>query len=166
MVTRTQKQRAKQEQFEQAEQQWDLERLYRDLANVKGQMLTEGEMLHLRGLLCGHGPTQMADKFNHEPHGVASNLSAKIYSYLKGLLGIKRIENWSRVSKYLEEAGYKKSPKFPLKKSLGTSLSIDDLEGLVTVINPRCYNSQKVKFVEINLRMVIPVPDDENVESS
>ncbi len=40
-------------QFAQAEENWDLEKLYTDLAKAKGKNLTRVEKLHLCGLLCG-----------------------------------------------------------------------------------------------------------------
>lgn len=73
MPAHAKKPRPKKEKFDRAEQQWDLERLYRDLAQIKGQKLTAGEMLHLRGLLCGYGPTQMGEQLYQEPHGVATS---------------------------------------------------------------------------------------------
>ena len=48
------------EEFSQAAQDWDLETLYADLASAKGKRLTPTEKLHLRGLLCGHSPVEIA----------------------------------------------------------------------------------------------------------
>jgi len=165
MTTPTQT-RPKREPFKQAEQQWDLKRLYRDLANAdpKGQKLTSMEALHLRGLLCGYSPAEIADTLNKDTHGVESDLSAKVYSRVKGLLAGRKIKNWREVSQYLEEAGYRKQPDFPLRKFLqGIGLPIETLEGLVTVNN---ISNQKVKVFEINIRLVVPVPEEENAEDS
>jgi len=146
-----------------------LERLYRDLAlaavkkNQKhqGQNLTRVEKLHLRGLLCGHSPAEIAKQLNKEVHGVETALSATIYSYLKDLLVGKKIENWRNVSQYLEEAGYKKPPTVVSSNQLPEITlpikSLAGLEGLITINQHSCCNNQKVA-VEINLRLVIPVP--------
>jgi hypothetical protein len=48
--------------FKQATDFWDLERLYADLATVKGEELSETEALHLRGLLCGYNSATIARK--------------------------------------------------------------------------------------------------------
>jgi hypothetical protein len=105
--------RPQREQFHQAEQQWDLERLYRDLASAKGRPLTKVEKLHLRGLLCGHSPAEIANHLNKEIHSVESSLSATIYSPVKDLSSVgKKIQNWQNVSRYLEDAGYKNLPLF------------------------------------------------------
>lgn len=157
--------RPKPEPFKQAEQQWDLKRLYRDLANAdpKGQKLTPMEAVHLRGLLCGYGPAQIADILHKSTHGVESDLSAKVYSRVKGLLAGKKIKNWRAVSQYLEKAGYRKPPDFPLRKFLqGINLPLEALEGLVTVNQHHCSNNQKV--AEINIRIVVPWPEEENAE--
>lgn len=160
MTTPVQK-RPKPEPFKPAERQWDLERLYRDLARVKGEGLTVGEMLKLRGLLCNYSPTEMADELHKDPHGVESDLSVKVYSSVKGLLAGKQIKNWREVSQYLEEVGYRKQPDFPLRKFLQEiNLPIETLEGLVTVNNQYISNNQKVKVFEINIRVVVPVPEE------
>ena len=83
----------KREQFNQAKQQWNLERLYNNLASIKGKMLTPMERLHLRGLLCGYSPTEIAERLHKEVRGVETDLSATIYQYVKGLVN-KKIENW------------------------------------------------------------------------
>lgn len=143
-----------------------MERLYRDLvkADVKGRKLTNMDKLHLRGLLCGCSPAEIANKLNKDTHGVESDLSTRLYSRVKDLLAGQKIDNWRDVTQYLEEVGYKKSPSFPLKKLQGITLPIEALEGLITFINPHYCNNQK--GVEINLRLVFPMPDGEKEEES
>jgi hypothetical protein len=60
-----------QENFDRAEIEWNLDQLYGDLAIAKDKIsfnlhyskeLTETEKLHLRGLLCGYSPTEIATK--------------------------------------------------------------------------------------------------------
>ncbi len=49
------------ELFSQVAKYWDLETLYKDLASAKGKHLTPVEKLHLRGLLCGYSPSEIAE---------------------------------------------------------------------------------------------------------
>jgi len=67
------------EQFSQAEQQWDLETLYIDLASAKGRRLTPVEKLHLRGLLCGYSPAEIAEKLHKSVKGVEAEVSVSVY---------------------------------------------------------------------------------------
>ncbi len=100
---------SKHEQFNQAVKEWDLQTLYGDLAFTKRKPLTPTEKLHLRGLLCGYSPSDIADKLNKNSKGVETDLCATIYRYVKSLLDKcnERIDNWRKVIKWLEEAGYK-----------------------------------------------------------
>ncbi|WP_413162920.1 helix-turn-helix transcriptional regulator [Capilliphycus salinus ALCB114379] len=96
-------------QFKEAAQHWDLETLYTDLASAKGKRLTPVEKLHLRGLLCGYSPTEIAEKLGKNPKGVETDLCATLYRYVKSLLDKcdERIENWRNISEWLDVAGYK-----------------------------------------------------------
>ncbi len=55
------------EQFPEAAHHWDLDTLYKDLASAKGKHLTPMEKLHLRGLLFGHSPGEIAEKLHKSP---------------------------------------------------------------------------------------------------
>ncbi|MEK0194397.1 NACHT C-terminal helical domain 2-containing protein [Microcoleus anatoxicus] len=62
--------------FAEAGTNWDLQKLYKDLAVAKRKFastkrlgLTETEKKHLRGLLCGYSPTQMAEKLYKSSRG-------------------------------------------------------------------------------------------------
>lgn len=135
-------------QFSQAEQEWDLKTLYADLAFAKEKPLTPMEKLHLRGLLCGHSPTEIADQLGKQPKGVETDLCTSVYRYVKGLLDKKneRIENWRKISEWLEEAGY--------KQELSTSIPMNELlpnKSVVNVSNIAIENNQLV--IVINLRI-------------
>jgi hypothetical protein len=97
------------DQFTQAENDWDLERLYNDLTSVKGKNLTRIEKLHLRGLLCGHSPTEIAEILHRDVRGLEVNLCKNLYKYVKTIVNREqeRIENWRSICQWLEEAGYK-----------------------------------------------------------
>ncbi|MEG4984655.1 helix-turn-helix domain-containing protein [Microcoleus sp. BR0-C5] len=110
------------EQFTEAANYWDLETLYADLASAKGKRLTPMEKRHLRGLLCGYSPSEIAEKLQKTPKGVETDLCATLYKYVKSLVGkgIEKIENWRNITEWLEDAGYKtqSSAKLPVSNLL------------------------------------------------
>ncbi|MEP6519758.1 helix-turn-helix domain-containing protein [Microcoleus vaginatus] len=143
------------DRFVEAESRWDLKTLYSDLAAVKGKPLTPVEKLHLRGLLCGFSPAEIAEKLKKNPKGVETDLCASIYKYVKAFLGkgVEKIENWRNIAEWLEDAGYKtqSSAKLPVKDLLPENC-------VVNVTNINIDKNQIVFF--INLR--IPTsPDSE-----
>ena len=102
--------------FSQAETHWDMKTLYQDLAAAKTRPLTPVEKLHLRGLLCGRSPSEIAKKLNKDANGVGTDLSATVYRYVKILLDKceDKIDNWRNVAEWLEDAGYRNlSAKIP-----------------------------------------------------
>jgi DNA-binding NarL/FixJ family response regulator len=81
---------ANDEMFAEAANNWDLERLYQDLAEAKRKVspsarkgLTEREKLYLRGLLCGYSPAEMARKLIQSPKGVEVYMCKTLYQYFK-----------------------------------------------------------------------------------
>ena len=97
------------EQFTQAANHWDLETLYTDLASAKGKRLTPVEKLHLRGLLSGYSPAEIADKLHKSVKGVESEMCTTLYPHIKSLVGKgnEKVENWRNITEWLDEAGYK-----------------------------------------------------------
>ncbi len=111
-------------EFSAAASQWDLERLYNDLAKAKREYaphtrrgLTSAEKLHLQGLLCSNSPTDIARVLHKSEGGVKTDLSKTLYRYVEALTqrAYNSLNNWRDVLEWLEEAGYKetRSP-FPL----------------------------------------------------
>lgn len=156
------------EQFNQATKEWDLETLYSDLAFVKGKPLTPTEKLHLRGLLSGYSPSDMAEKLNKNSKGVETDVCATIYKYVKNLLDKcnERIENWRRVIEWLEEAGYKNNSN---RRVVADQLLTDD--SLVRISNITVERDQIV--FQINLHIptsqvsdIFPEKSDLNNNSS
>lgn len=105
-----------QELFAQAAAEWDLERLYADLASAKQKVaphkkkgLTEVEKLHLRGLLCGNSPSAIALALVKAAKGVEVDLSNTLYRYAESLTGrtLNTLLNWRDIVEWLEAAGYK-----------------------------------------------------------
>ncbi|MEL0590298.1 MAG: helix-turn-helix domain-containing protein [Planktothrix rubescens PR223] len=110
-----------------------METLYTDLASAKGRRLTPMEKLHLRGLLCGFSPTEIAEQLGKNVKGVKTDLCVTLYRYVKSLVDKldARIESWREVTEWLEEAGYKLQtpPQIPLD-SLLTEKSIINISNI------------------------------------
>ncbi len=104
------------EDFIEAKNNWDLEKLYIDLASAKGKGLTPVEKKFLRGLLCGFSPAEIANKVykTRSSSTVRVYLSNGLYKYIEEMLSKQasdsiKVKNWSRVTQLLEKAGYKKA---------------------------------------------------------
>jgi len=103
-------------EFIEAAYNWKLEKLYVDLASAKNKGLTPVEKKILRGLLCGYSPREIADII-YQSSGSSSvrvYLSNALYKYIEIMLSSQtsqkiKIKHWSRVTKLLEDAGYKLS---------------------------------------------------------
>ncbi|MUL35113.1 NB-ARC domain-containing protein [Gloeocapsopsis dulcis] len=101
-------------QFTAAEELWNLEKLYIDLAKAKEKSLTAVEKSLLRGLLCGYSPAEIARIIyqNRSSSTVRVYLSNGLYKYIEEMLSFQtgdfvKIQNWSRVVQLLEKAGYR-----------------------------------------------------------
>ncbi|MEG4284305.1 WD40 repeat domain-containing protein [Microcoleus sp. A006_D1] len=108
------------EPFTRAIYDWDIEKLYSDLANAKQEFaphtrrgLTPVEKRHLCGLLCGYSPAEMAVLLNKQIKGVEVDLSKTLYRYIEILTNRQRnaLKNWRDAIDWLEIARYKKQPK-------------------------------------------------------
>lgn len=104
------------EDFIEAKSNWDLEKLYIDLASAKGKALTPVEKKFLRGLLCGFSPAEIANKVykTRSSSTVRVYLSNGLYKYIEEMLSKQaqesiKVKSWSRVTQLLEKAGYKKA---------------------------------------------------------
>ncbi|MBD2385609.1 NB-ARC domain-containing protein [Cylindrospermum sp. FACHB-282] len=103
-------------EFIEAKNNWELEKLYVDLASVKGKALTPVEKKFLRGLLCGCSPAEIASIVykSRSSSTVRVYLSNGIYKYIEEMLSNQvghsvKVKSWSRVTHLLEKAGYKKN---------------------------------------------------------
>jgi hypothetical protein len=150
------------EQFDEAKQYWDLERLYIDLAEAKGKSLTKLEKLHLRGLLSGLSPNEIAEKRHKAPKAMEVNLSKTLYQYVKTLVNKdhEKVENWREVTKWLEEAGYKTSITTQLKNNLPidatlklSSANIKTNTNTITITN-------NTITIDINIQLTAPLSAD------
>jgi len=71
------------EPFAEAYSVWHLDLLHKDLAEAKGRPLTLTEKTHLRGLLLGLSPQQVADVLHCSADGLRVTLSRTLYAYTR-----------------------------------------------------------------------------------
>jgi len=106
---------ADQDLFQEAQTQWNLEKLYADLAIAKQAVaphkqpsLTSTEQELLRGLLCRYSPAEIAAQRFTAPKTVEVSLSNTIYRYVETLTrrDLNTLESWRDVADWLSAAGY------------------------------------------------------------
>ena len=139
------------ERFVQATNYWDLETLYTDIASAKGKRLTPVEKLHLRGLLCGYSPAEIAERLNKNVKGVEVDLSNTLYKYIKSLVdkSDEKVENWINITEWLEEAGYKSQPSIESEIGDGVSVKLLVQEANITL-------EKNQLIIDLNIRIVAP----------
>ena len=146
------------EQFSQAANRWDLETLYTDLASAKGKRLTPVEKLHLRGLLCGYSPSEIAERLGKNPKGVETDLCATLYRYVKNLVDkcSEKIENWRNITEWLEDAGYiSQSPaNLPASGSLSDKFNITNIT----------FQNNQIT-IDVFLQITVPVPQEASIQN-
>lgn len=148
------------EQFPQVLTEWDLETLYTDLASAKGRRLTPVEKLHLRGLLAGHSPSEIAEKLSKSAKGVEVDLCSTLYQYVKNLVGKSngKIDNWRSITEWLEAAGY--------RKQIPTEVQSDDHFSVKILVKRANVVLEKNQIaIDINLR-IITATSQENTSIS
>ena len=143
------------EQFPQVSSEWDLETLYTDLASAKGRRLTPVEKLHLRGLLAGLSPSEIAEKLSKSAKGVEVDLCSTLYQYVKNLVGKSngKVDNWRSITEWLEDAGYRKQIPVELQSDDHFSVKI-----LVKKANVVLEKNQIA--IDINLRIIAPTSQE------
>ncbi|BAZ52458.1 WD-40 repeat-containing protein [Nostoc sp. NIES-4103] len=122
------------EEFVEARNNWELEKLYVDLASTKSKALTSVEKKFLRGLLCGYSPAEIATLVYQSRNSstVRVYLSNGLYKYIEEMLSNQagysvKVKNWSRVIHLLEKAGYKKV-RFESESAIGLGKSHQEQE--------------------------------------
>ncbi|XWK86428.1 MAG: NB-ARC domain-containing protein [Phormidium sp.] len=104
--------------FSEAENFWNLNKLYSDLACAKRNSLTRREKEFLRGLLCGYTPVEICAKVNVNANSLRVSLSRGLYRYIEKLLSEnceKFVKvNATRIPHLLAEAGYKLQSSVPI----------------------------------------------------
>lgn len=112
--------------FADADQQWDLERLYQDLETVKQKDLSDTEKTCLKGLLCGASTTTIAEVIPCSLRGLRVELSRGLYRYIEQITR-EPVKHWATVATLLDRAGYRRvfpgsePPVPPISKSFPRS---------------------------------------------
>jgi hypothetical protein len=152
------------EQFTQAENNWNLEILYTDLASAKGKNLTPVEKRHLRGLLCGYSPVEIAQALHKSSRGLEADLCNTLYQYVKTLVNRldEKVENWRNICQWLEDAGYKCQPA-ATQSQLSKSVPVD---AKVNISSINIENNKIEIEVGILLQLPIPSPSDSSNKDS
>jgi len=147
--------------FIEAEQSWDLGRLYKDLAGIKGKHLSPMEKIYLKGLLLGQSPTRIAEVLHKNPKGVEVDLSKTLYQYVKDVLdrSEEKIENWREIKDWLEDAGYRKSfsSVFDIHNITiaNTNFSIEKLQFSIEKIQIERIKSENNKIaIDVSVRFI------------
>jgi tetratricopeptide (TPR) repeat protein len=94
------------ELFAEAIPIWKLTELYRDIAAIKGNPLTEWEKTCLRGLLCRHSPKVIAAQTYWTVGSLRTELSRRLYPFIAALTKQDRIV-WHKIADDLAGLGYK-----------------------------------------------------------
>jgi tetratricopeptide (TPR) repeat protein len=92
--------------FAEAIPQWNLTELYRDIANIKGNPLTNWEKTCLRGLLCRYSPKAIAAETYWTVGSLRTELSRRLYPFIAALTKQDRIV-WHKIADDLAKLGYK-----------------------------------------------------------
>ena len=121
----------------------------------QGKALTPTEKQHLRGLLCGYSPAEIAETLSKNPKGIAVDFCNTLYQYVKNLVGKadEKVENWRKICEWLEEAGYK-TQSSPEPDS-GDCLPIKFLIKKANVV----VDKNQI-IVDINLRIIASSPSE------
>lgn len=120
--------------FREAESNWDLEKLYTKLNQVKQldssktAKLTETEKAILRGFLCGYSPQEIASYLHWTICSLRVELTRGLYRYIETLTEhqLNTIKNWRNIPQWLAAAGYN-SPQ--LKQNWSQLPSIGNFYG-------------------------------------
>ena len=94
------------ELFAEAIPSWKLTELYRDIAQIKGNPLTEWEKTCLRGLLCRYSPKLIAAQTYWTVGAVRTELSRRLYPFIAALTKQDRIV-WHKIADDLAGLGYR-----------------------------------------------------------
>jgi len=148
-------------QFTRAQTDWDLDRLYQDLAKTKGKPLSPMEKLHLRGLLCGYSPNQIAKILRKNPKGVHVDLAKTLYPYLEGVVHKVGVENWRNVREWLEKIGYRKIKDSSqlgqslntVSQPLNTGTIVNILTASIVEIHAETIYIGENEYIDINFRV-------------
>lgn len=158
--------------FSEATNLWDLQTLYMDMGQAKSKPLTPMEKTHLRALLCGLSPSEIADRLGKSIKGVEVDLSNTLYHYTKQLVGKadEKVDNWRNICEWLEEAGYKIEPPIDLTLDSDTSDTSDttvdyELPAKLIINKASIVLDQNQIVVNISLKITTNLKGDLEIEN-
>ncbi len=101
--------------FQEAKDNWDLERLYirltkaKQMNTSKAAKITSIEKAILRGFLCYHSPKHIAFNLNWTLNSLRVELTRGLYRYIEVLTDheLNSIGNWRDIVQWLDRTGYK-----------------------------------------------------------
>ncbi|NEQ76293.1 MAG: NACHT domain-containing protein [Okeania sp. SIO2C9] len=90
------------EEFSEAYQNWEIDRLYLDLADAGGKSLSPNAKIFLRGVLCANSPNEIAKKLNYQSKNISDTvrqtLSKEVYPAIENLVNSGNKINWRKTS--------------------------------------------------------------------
>jgi GTPase SAR1 family protein len=103
------------EAFADAYENWEIEKLYIDLASTTEKPLSPNAKLFLRGVLCGYSPAEIAKILNYQSKKpsdtVRQYLSKEVYPAIKALVQDAEKNDYRKIPQWLKQ--YKKKPSQP-----------------------------------------------------
>ena len=122
------------EEFSEGYTNWDVERLYTDLAGTNSKSLSRNAKRFLRGVLCGYSPAEIAKKCRYrgkDPSAtVRQTLSKEIYPAIEELLKPSEKIEWNKVQVPRLLEGYRKKPKNQLPEESQLAETIRIIQGM------------------------------------
>jgi tetratricopeptide (TPR) repeat protein len=134
------------ELFAEAHQSWNLTKLYRDIAMIKGLPMTNWEKTCLRGLLCRYSPKTIADKTYWTGSALRTELSRRLYPCIANLTNKERVV-WHKIADDLAQMGYENLDK--LKQDIAQASSVDRVIAVSEIINT--VNGLSIHNAHVNL---------------
>jgi tetratricopeptide (TPR) repeat protein len=133
------------ELFAEANQGWDLSKLYLDISAIKGLPLTDWEKTCLRGLLCRYSPKAIAAKTYWTGSSLRTELSRRLYPCLANLTNKERIV-WHKIADDLASMGYKNLDKLKDDIALASAATTVQVLAVSVVITSaiRCTSNKVV----------------------
>jgi tetratricopeptide (TPR) repeat protein len=149
------------ELFAEAHQSWNLIKLYRDIAVIKGLPMTDWEKTCLRGLLCRYSPKAIASKTHWTDSSLRTELSRRLYPCIANLTNKERIV-WHKIADDLAQMGYKNLDK--LKQDIAQTSSIDPVLTVSEIINT--ITGLSIDNLKINPDSNIVIIATENIQKA
>ncbi len=90
------------EEFSEAYKNWEIEKIYLDLADAVGKDLSPNAKIFLRGILCANSPNEIAKKLNYQGKNISDTvrqtLSKEVYPAIENLVNSGNKINWRKTS--------------------------------------------------------------------